>query len=99
MVGDPQKTRDLSLAYGFSLLLDSTASKTKKALPKGWIVKKKGHTDPYSGFKGFIPLQDKEYLQTEMHKKTPPDERRSFHFCCGLDETRTRDPLRDRQVF
>jgi hypothetical protein len=21
------------------------------------------------------------------------------HFNCGLDETRTRDPLRDRQVF
>ena len=41
-------------------------------------------------------LGGREFL-TNVHKqKSPKIALRTF---CGMDETRTRDPLRDRQVF
>ena len=40
----------------------------------------------------------REFDFSQSHKKQKGQPKLSF-CCCGMDETRTRDPLRDRQVF
>ena len=46
----------------------------------------------------FVPFC-KRGCNRPKNKKPFPKKEKAFVLRCGLDETRTRDPLRDRQVF
>ena len=43
-----------------------------------------------------VPILWRAFDRKLYNKKSPKTNLRTF---CGMDETRTRDPLRDRQVF
>ena len=52
-----------------------------------------------NGVKQKKPLQIGKASHWSISKPLPAYGGTTQHLSCGLDETRTRDPLRDRQVF
>lgn len=78
--------------------------KTKKPSPTKWKkafhwLTANPHNKDYRAVNYTFPFQGTKTTQLIFSAKKSPPYRGAFLQLCGLDETRTRDPLRDRQVF